>query len=55
MLGNLLGNAETAIVFDSPWEAWAIAVLNSIITNALYVLLFIAIALLAIRKLEEEA
>lgn len=55
VLGSLLGNAETAIVFDSPWEAWAIGVLNSIITNALYVLLFIAIALLAIRKLEEEA
>jgi hypothetical protein len=54
VLEYLVGKVETTIMLDSYWEGMAIAVVNTVIINAPQVLLFIALALLAIQMMEEE-
>jgi len=49
MLEYLGGRAEHGITFEQPWEGEAIAVMNMIIFNTPQVLLFIALALLAMQ------
>ena len=49
LLEYLVGRAENGITFEKPWEGEAIAVMNTIIFNTPQVLLFIALALLAMQ------
>jgi hypothetical protein len=49
----LVGKAESAFILDNQWESDAIAVANSVIVNTPQILLFIALALLAIQTLEQ--
>ena len=50
-LEYLVGKAETALTVDNQWEGEAVAVVNTIVINAPEVLLFIALALLAMQGL----
>ncbi len=50
LLEYFVGNAESAITSDKPWEGGAIAVVNTVIINMPQVLLFIALTLLAHRE-----
>jgi hypothetical protein len=52
-LGFLVGKAESTLILDNQWESVAIAVANSVIVNTPQILLFIALALLAIQTLDE--
>lgn len=54
-LQYLVGKAEATVVLENQWESHAIAAVNTIIINAPQVLLFIALALLAIQVLGEES
>jgi hypothetical protein len=49
----LVGKAESTIILDNQWESDAIAVANSVIVNTPQILLFIALALLAMQTLDE--
>ena len=49
VLDNLLGKAETSVFLDSPWQAQALGLVNTIIVNSTQVYLFIALALIAIQ------
>ena len=49
----LVGRAESTFIIDNQWESDAIAVANSVIVNTPQILLFIALALLAIQTLDE--
>lgn len=55
LLENLVGKAETTIMFSSRLEGVAIALVNTVIINTPLILLFIALALLAIQRVDEEA
>jgi hypothetical protein len=33
-LQSMLGNAESTVMLDNPWEGWVIAVVNTVIINA---------------------
>jgi hypothetical protein len=48
-LEYLVGRAEAVVILDKPWEGDAVAVVNAVVVNAPQVLLFIALALLAIQ------
>ena len=45
----MVGRAERTLTFDKPWESEAIAVMNTVIFGIPQVLLFIALALLAVQ------
>ena len=47
--------AEATITIGSVWEGWAIAVINTVIVNAPQVMLFIALALLAIELVSDKS
>jgi hypothetical protein len=49
----LVAKAESTLILDNQWEGDAIAVANSVIVNTPQILLFIALALLAIQTLDE--
>lgn len=49
----LVDKAESTFILDNQWESDVIAVANSVIVNIPEILLFIALALLAIRTLDE--
>lgn len=49
LLEYVVGKAESALTIDKPWESEVIAVMNTVIINAPQVLLFIALALLALQ------
>jgi hypothetical protein len=49
----LVGKGESGLTLDNQWESDAIAVANSVIVNMPQILLFIALALLAIQTLDE--
>jgi hypothetical protein len=53
-LEYLVAKAEPRTIFDNPWDGYAIAIVNTVIINTLQVLLFIALALLAIQGLGEK-
>ena len=53
-LQYLVGKAEATVLLDNQWESNAIAAVNSIIINSPQVLLFIALALLALQAWGEE-
>jgi hypothetical protein len=53
VLGFLVGKAESTLILDNHWESDALAVANSVIVNTPEILLFIALALLAIQRLDE--
>lgn len=46
----LIGRTEAAITIGNYWESWAIAVANTVIINAPEVMLFVALALMAIQE-----
>jgi hypothetical protein len=52
-LEYLVGKAESMLILDNQWESDAIAAANSVIVNTPQILLFIALALMAIQTLEE--
>jgi hypothetical protein len=49
----LVGKIESAFILDNQWESGAIALANSVIVNTPEILLFIALALLAIQTRDE--
>lgn len=51
----LVGKAENTLILNNQWESDAIAAVNSVIVNTPQILLFIALALLAIQTLDEGA
>jgi hypothetical protein len=53
-LQYLVGKAEATVLLDNQWESNSIAAVNTIIINAPQVLLFIALALLALQAWGEE-
>jgi hypothetical protein len=55
VLQFLVGKAEIALMLDNQWQGDAIAVVNTVIINMPQVLLFIALALLAMQRVEQEA
>lgn len=52
-LGIILQKAEAQMTFDSRWELTALSVFNSIVANAPFAFLFVALALLAADPSEE--
>jgi len=53
-LEYIVSKAENGLIFEKPWESYAIAVVNTIIVNAPQVLLFIALTLLALHSAEQK-
>jgi hypothetical protein len=49
-LENLVGWVEARAIFDNPWELNVISALNAIAANVPEILLFIALALLALES-----
>jgi hypothetical protein len=54
-LNYLVGKAENPLMLENHWEGFGIAAVNTVIVNLPEVLLFIALALMAIRGVEEDA
>lgn len=48
------GKAEAAYIVESQWEDWALALINTVVVNVPMIILFIALALLAINEPREE-
>jgi hypothetical protein len=48
-LGYGIDQAEATIVLDNQWELWSLRVVNTILVNAPDILLFIALALMAVQ------
>jgi hypothetical protein len=55
VLQFLIGKAETTIMVENQWEGAVIAVVNTLVMNAPQIVLFIALALLAIQGGDEGA
>lgn len=49
-----IGKAETVFVIDARWQEWSLAAVNTVVINAPMVILFVALALLALQDFREE-